>query len=82
MPPSQPFPEVSTNKQPLSPRHVIFAGVLFGIGCIIFSIVLAIQTPWLGISLQASEKGLKVAKVNASSPAADKLAPDDTITSL
>lgn len=77
-----PFRQPTSKDQTFSPRHVISAGVLFAISCIIISTLLAINTPWLGLSFAAHEKGLEVTHVQHNSPADTLLQKGDILTAI
>lgn len=77
-----PFSQPTSNTQSFSPRHVITTGVLFAFSCIIISTLLAINTPWLGVTFATHEDGLQVAHIHRNGPAYQKLQAGDILTAI
>lgn len=72
----------STNSNHFSPRHIITAGVLFALSCIIFSTYLATDTRWLGVSFIPYKNGLLVSHIHSHGPAYEKLVIGDIVTAV
>jgi signal transduction histidine kinase len=77
-----PFSQPTSRHQTFSPRHVITAGVLLAISCIVISSLLAINTPWLGLDFSAQEEGLEITHVKPHSPAFEHLKKGDILTAI
>jgi len=75
-----PFKQPVSHTQHFSPRHIITAGVLFSVACILISTALAINTSWLGFSLAPHEDGLLVTQVRSDGPAHGHLNVGDVLT--
>jgi signal transduction histidine kinase len=65
-----------------SPKHVIALGAIFAVLCMMISTTLAINTPWLGVSLEPDDEGLRVTAIQPRSPADGLLQAGDIIASL
>jgi signal transduction histidine kinase len=77
-----PFSQLTSSHQAYTPRHVITAGVLFAISCIVISTLLAINTPWLGLTFTPHVDGLEITHVHSSGPAYGKLQAGDVLASI
>jgi len=77
-----PFKQPASHTQHFSPRHIITAGVLFSVACILISTALAINTSWLGLSLAPHEDGLLVTQVRSDGPAHGHLNVGDVLTAI
>ena len=80
--PSASSQQPAASSQHFSPRHIITAGVLFALSCIIFSTYLATQTHWLGVSFIPHEDGLLVSHVSAKGPLNEKLTIGNVVTAI
>jgi len=65
-----------------SPRRIIFIGLSFALIATLTSLLLIINTAWIGTTFSADDKGIFVESVHRDGPAASLLKPGDRIIAI